>query len=161
MHPSCGFGPVYPSSWAANLGVHQLGFRCVLGLLIQCSHSRGCGGHSCCGEFSKQLMSASIFSFSFREIPPNKPPWSKQAPGLSHSPACLSPKNLAADPAARPGASAALVPALVPGTLLSLNTLLLPSDLSMSSTMFGLQSSYMLEYRWLFALFLRSARHFT
>ena len=24
----------------------------------------------CCGEFSKQLLSASIFSFSFREIPP-------------------------------------------------------------------------------------------
>ena len=31
----------------------------------------------------------------------------------------------------------------------------------MSSTIFGLQSSYILEYRWLFALFLRSARCFT
>ena len=28
-----------------------------------------------------------------------KPPWSKQAPGCSHSPAWLSPKNPAADPA--------------------------------------------------------------
>ena len=31
-----------------------------------------------------------------------KPPWSKQAPGLSHSPAWLSPKNPAADPAPQP-----------------------------------------------------------
>ena len=36
----------------------------------------------------------------------------------------------------------------------------LSSDLSMSS-IFGLRSSYMLEYRWLFALLLRSARCFT
>ena len=35
----------------------------------------------------------------------------------------------------------------------------LSSDLSMSS-IFGLQSSYMLEYCWLFALLLRSARYF-
>ena len=41
-----------------------------------------------------------------------------------------------------------------PGFLVS------PSDLSMSS-IFGLRSSYMLEYRWLFALLLRSARYFT
>ena len=41
-----------------------------------------------------------------------------------------------------------------PGFIVSL------SDLSMSS-MFGLRSSYMLEYHWLFALFLRSARCFT
>ena len=36
----------------------------------------------------------------------------------------------------------------------------LSSDLSMSS-IFGLRSSYMLEYHWLFAVFLRSARCFT
>ena len=36
----------------------------------------------------------------------------------------------------------------------------LSSDLSMSS-IFGLRSSYMLEYRWLFAPLLRSARCFT
>ena len=35
----------------------------------------------------------------------------------------------------------------------------LSSDLSMSS-IFGLRSSYMLEYCWLFALLLRSARYF-
>ena len=35
-----------------------------------------------------------------------------------------------------------------------------PSVLSMSS-IFGLRSSYMLEYHWLFALLLRSARYFT
>ena len=80
------------------------GFKCVLGLLIRCSQSRGCGsggtrGHGCCREFSKQLPSASIFSFSFREIPPIQAPWPKQAHGLSHSPAWFSPKNLAADPA--------------------------------------------------------------
>ena len=79
------------------------GFKCVLGLLIRCSQSRGCGsggtrGHGCCREFSKQLPSASIFSFSFREIPPIQAPRSKQAPGLSHSPPWLSPKNLAVEP---------------------------------------------------------------
>ena len=38
----------------------------------------------------------------------------------------------------------------------------LPPDFSISCTIFGLQSSYMLEYHWLFALFLRrSARGFT
>ena len=41
-----------------------------------------------------------------------------------------------------------------PGFLVS------PSDLSMSS-IFGLRSSYMLEYCWLFALLLRSATYFT
>ena len=92
--------------WAQAAGLliwvrMDLGFRCVLGLLIQCSQSRGWGsgdvrGQGCCGEFSKQPLSASIFSFSFREIPPIQAPWSKQAPGLSHSPAWLSPKKLAA-----------------------------------------------------------------
>ena len=39
---------------------------------------------------------------------------------------------------------------------------LLPSDFSVSSTIFGLQSSYMLGYCWMFSLFLRrSARCFT
>ena len=42
-----------------------------------------------------------------------------------------------------------------PGFIVSL------SDFSMSSTIFGVQSSYMLEYRWLFALSLRSGRRFT
>ena len=36
----------------------------------------------------------------------------------------------------------------------------LSSDISMSS-IFGLRSSYMLEYCWLFAQLLRSARYFT
>ena len=60
---------------SANLGAHQPGFRCVLRLLIWCSQSRGWGdggarGHGWCGEFSKQPLSASIFSVSFWEIPP-------------------------------------------------------------------------------------------
>ena len=102
-----------------------------------------------------------LFSlFLFEKFLLFEPPWSKQAPGLSHSPAWLSPKNPAADSVPWPGALATLVPALVPGTLLSLNTLLTLPDLSMSS-IFGLQSSYMLYYCWLFALLLRSARCFT
>ena len=50
-----------------------------------------------------------LFSlFLFKKFLLFKPPWSKQAPGLSHSPAWLSPKNPAADPApgrgfSRPG----------------------------------------------------------
>ena len=88
----------------------------------------------------------------------------------------------------RPGASAVLVPALAfsphpstppqpnpppsPTSTLPLDfvhvsfivapiALFLQSHFSMSSTIFGLQSSYILEYFWLFAVFLRSARHFT
>ena len=78
-HPPEGFGPVCPGSWATDLGAHQLGFSCVLGLLIQCSQSRGWWGEGArglgfCGEFSKQVVSASIFSFSFWEIPPIQVP---------------------------------------------------------------------------------------
>ena len=80
---------------AADLVVHQAGFRCVLGLLIQCSQSRGWGpkgtrGHGCCREFSKQLLSTSILPFSFQEIPPIQAPLSKQAPGLSQPSLALS-----------------------------------------------------------------------
>ena len=93
---------------AADLGACQPGFMCVLGLLILRSHSRGsegrgARGQGCCREFSKQLLSASIFSFSFQEIPPIQARRSKQAPGLSHSPAWFSLKNLAADPASPAG----------------------------------------------------------
>ena len=72
-------------------------------------HSPGAEGvgvqeaRAAAGEFSKQLLSASIFSFSFREILPIQAPCSKQALGLSHSPAWLSPKNPAADPVPRCG----------------------------------------------------------
>ena len=45
-----------------------------------------------------------LFSlFLFKKFLLFKPSWSKQAPGLSHSPAWLSPKNPAADPAPGPG----------------------------------------------------------
>ena len=45
-----------------------------------------------------------LFSlFLFEKFFLFKPPWSKQAPGCSHSPAWLSPKNPAADPETRPG----------------------------------------------------------
>ena len=47
-----------------------------------------------------------LFSlFLFEKFLLFKPPWSKQAPGLSHSPAWLSPKNPAADPAPGQGFS--------------------------------------------------------
>ena len=64
---------------AADWGAYQLGFKCVLGLLIWCSLSRGQwggggGGQSCCSELSEQSLSASIFSFSFQEIPPFQAP---------------------------------------------------------------------------------------
>ena len=47
--------------------------------------------HSCCGEFSKQPLSASIFSFSFQEIPPIQAPlvqtstWPLTQPSLALS----------------------------------------------------------------------------
>ena len=76
-------------------------------------------------ESSLNSLCMPLFSlFLFEKFLLFKPPCSKQAPGLSHSPAWLSPKNPAADPAPWPGASATLVPTQVPGTLLSLSTLL-------------------------------------
>ena len=43
------------------------------------------------------------FLFHFEKFFLFKPPWSNQAPGCSHTPAWLSPKNPAADPAPGPG----------------------------------------------------------
>ena len=91
--------------------------------------SRGCRGGGARGQWLLQriLQTATqclFFLFFFSRNSSYSSPWSKQAPGLSHSPAWLSPKNLAVDPAPWPGASVTLVPALVPGTLLSLSTLL-------------------------------------
>ena len=63
------------------------------------------------------------FLFLFEKFFLFKPPWSKQAPGCSHSSAWLSPKNPAADPPPGPGLQPPWSP-LVPETLLSLSTLL-------------------------------------
>ena len=98
----CGCALTWASGvyWDCLSGVHSLG-------------AEGVGAQEamgCCWDFSKQLLSACIFSFSFWEIPPIQAPWSKQVPGLSHSPAWLSPKNLAADPAALAGGFSHPVP---------------------------------------------------
>ena len=63
----------------ADLGAGQRGFRCVLGLLIRHSQSRGWAGrgargHGCCGEFSNYLLSASIFFFFLRNSSYSSPP---------------------------------------------------------------------------------------
>ena len=101
-----------------------------------------------------------LFSlFLFEKLFLFKPPWSKQAPGYSHSPAWLSPENPAADPAPGQGLELPWSLRRSQGPYCPL-ALFSPSDLSVSS-IFGLRSSYMLEYRWLFTLFLRSARCFT
>ena len=77
---------------------------------IQGLRGRGARGHGCCGEFSNSPPSNSIFFFFLRNSSYSSPPWSKQAPGCSHSPAWLSPKNPAADPAPRPGLQSPLSP---------------------------------------------------
>ena len=100
-----------------------------------------------------------LFLFLFEKFFLFKPPWSKEAPGCSHSSAWLSPKNPAVAPAPGPGLQPPWFPHRSQGPYCP-SALFLPSDLSMSS-IFGLRSSYMLEYRWLFALLLRSARYFT
>ena len=94
---------------------------------LSCVHSPGAeggGAPEARAAAESSLTSRKCLYFLFEKFFLFKPPWSKQAPGLSHSPAWLSPENTAGDPVPRPGASAALVPALVPGTLLSLSTLL-------------------------------------
>ena len=57
---------------------------------------------------------------SYSSPPPNTHPWSKQAPGFSHSPAWLSPKNLAADPAAPAGDFSCPGPSIGPRDLIVL-----------------------------------------
>ena len=97
---------------------------------LSCIHSPGAkvvGAQEAMAAVESSLNSLQVPLFSlilFKKSFLFKPRWSKQAPGLSHSPAWLSPKNPPAYPAPRLGPSAALVPVLVPGTLLSLSTLL-------------------------------------
>ena len=62
-----------------------------------------------------------LFSlFLFNKFFLFKPPWSKQAPGCSHSPAWLSPKNPAADPAPGTGGFSCPGPRAGPGELIVL-----------------------------------------
>ena len=111
------------------IGVHIYpGFRCVLGLLIWCSQSRGCGGggaggHGCCEEFSKQPLSVSIFFFLFEKFLLFQP-WVRTSTWPLTQPSVALSQESCSRPCAPAGASAALVPALVPGTLVSLSTLL-------------------------------------
>ena len=96
-----------------------------------CVHSPGAeggGAPEARAAAESSLTSRKCLYFLFEKFFLFKPPWSKPAPGLSHSPAWLFPKNPGTDPVPGPGASAALVPALVPGTLLSLSTLLTVSS---------------------------------
>ena len=59
---------------------------------------------SAAAESSLNSCCVPLFSlFLFKKFLLFKPPWYKQAPGLSHSLAWLSPKNPTADPAPRPG----------------------------------------------------------
>ena len=97
------------------------------------------------------------FLFLFEKFFLSKPPWSKQVPGCSQLSLALSQESCSR-PCTQVGASAALVPGCQ--GLYCPYALFLLSDLSMSP-IFGLRSSYMLEYCWLFSLVLRSARYFT
>ena len=127
---------VWVSSWgfscwpqSTNLGVRNQASGEPWGCL-SCVHSPGAEGGgakeaTAAAESSLNSCCMPLFSlFLFEKFFLFKPPWSKQAPGLSHSQAWLSPKNPAADTVPQPGVSASLVPVLVPGTLLSLSTLL-------------------------------------
>ena len=94
---------------------------------LPCIHSPGAergGVQEAMAAAESSLTSRKCLYFLFEKFFLFKPPWSKPAPGLSHSPAWLSPKNPVADPVPWGRALATLVPALVPGTLLSLSTLL-------------------------------------
>ena len=144
--PIPGFGPVFLGSQTADQcmhlpGVFDLGPRPLIwvcanlasGVCWGClSHIHSPGAEvvgvqeaTAAAERSLKSPRVPVFSlFLFEKFFVFKPPWSRPAPGSSHSPAWLSPKNPAADPAPRPGASATLVPTLVPRTLLSLSTLL-------------------------------------
>ena len=117
--------------WAPSplIWVRATGLQVSAGAAYPSSQSgdEGVGAQEATPDVGSSLNSHQVPLFSlflFEKFLLFKPPWSKQAPGLSHSPAWLSPKNPAADPALLPGASAALVPELVPGNLFSLSTLL-------------------------------------
>ena len=98
---------VWAASWGFSCGPPvrssgcvQPGFRWVLGLLIPSSQSRGWGGG---GHHRPQLLRRDLFLFCGEKFFLFKPPWSKQAPGCSHSSAWLSPKNPSAAPVPGPG----------------------------------------------------------
>ena len=76
---------------------------------LSCVHSPGAEGGgvpeaAAASEGSLTSHCVPVFSlFLFEKFFLFKPPWSKQAPGLSYSATWLSPKNPVADPAPGPG----------------------------------------------------------
>ena len=71
VHPPGGFGSVRPGSLADDLGAHQPGLQVCAGaaypvfivqVLREWGRKKPLG---CCGQFSKQPPSTSVFSFSF------------------------------------------------------------------------------------------------
>ena len=127
--PPGGFGPVCLDHRASHLGVHQPVLQVCAGAAYPAFTVQGLMGWGCKRPrlLPRILLIAAeclYFLFLFEKFFLFKPPWSKQAPGCSHSPAWLSPKNPAADPAPGLGLQPPWSPLLVPGTLLSLSTLL-------------------------------------
>ena len=111
--------------WVCASGASHESWGCLSRVHSPGAEGVGVQEATAAAESSLNSLCMPLFSlFLFEKFLLFKPPCSKQAPGLSHSPAWLSPKNPAAVPVPQPGASAALVPALVPETLLSLSTLL-------------------------------------
>ena len=82
------------------------GLQVIAWAAFLCSQSRAEGGGApeaaaaaAAAESSLTSNYVPLFSLLFEKFFLFKPPWSKRAPGCSHSPAWLSPTNPAADPA--------------------------------------------------------------
>ena len=126
---------------SANLGARNWASGECRGCL-SCFHSPGAyvgrvPEAAAAAECSLTSHQVPLFSlFLFEKFFLFKPPWSKQAPGPSHSPAWLSPKNPAADPAPGPRLHSPWSPCRSQGPCCP-QALFLLSDLSMSS-IFGL-----------------------
>ena len=92
--------------WAPNplIWVHATGLQVSAGaaypaLAVQGLRGEGRQRPGLLGRVLQLAPDCLYFLFLFEEFFLFKPPWSKQAPGCSHSPAWLSPKNPPADPA--------------------------------------------------------------
>ena len=125
-----------PLIWVCARWASGERWGCFSAFTVQGLRGEGCQSLQLLWRVLQLAAECLCFLFLFEKFFLFKAPWSKQAPGCSHSPAWLSPKNPAADPAPQPGLQPPWSPHWSQGTYCPYVLFLLP-DLSMSS-IFGL-----------------------
>ena len=106
VQPTRGFSCEHPGGWSGCTlsWASGVSWGCLSSVHSPGTEGVGVQEATAAGENSLNSHCVPLFSlFLFEKFFLFKLPWSKPAPGLSHSPAWLSPKYPAADPAPRLG----------------------------------------------------------